>query len=64
MEIGDFKIDNRNFQKFRGAHFDNRFPFQYFKHGLTYWYSRFKEYFNYPLILRFSKFIEKLMRSC
>ena len=29
------------------------------EHGLTYWYSWFKEYFNYPLILRFSKFIEK-----
>ena len=29
MEIGDFKIDNSNFQKFSGAHFDNRLTFEY-----------------------------------
>ena len=68
MKIGDFKIDNSNFQKFSGAHFDNRLIFEYHiyelcKHGLRYWYSWFKEYFNYLLILRFSKLIEKLFRS-
>ena len=29
MEIGDFKIDNSNFQNFPGAHFDNRLTFEY-----------------------------------
>ena len=40
MEIGDFEMDNGNFQKFSGAHFDNRLLFEYHmyelsKHGLT-----------------------------
>ena len=28
MEKGDFKIDNSNFQKFSGAHFDIRLTFK------------------------------------
>ena len=48
MEISEFKIDNNTFQKLSGAHFDNRLTFEYHmlelcKHGLTYWYSWFKE---------------------
>ena len=30
MEIGDFKIDKSNFQKFLGDHFDNRLVFEYY----------------------------------
>ena len=68
MEIGAFKIDNSTFWKFSSVHFDNRLTFEYHmyelcKHGLTYSYSWFEEYYDYPLILRFSKFIEKLLRS-
>ena len=51
MEIGAFKIDNSTFRKCSGIHFDNRLTFEcnikeFSKHGLPYWYSWFKEYFN------------------
>ena len=41
VEIADFKIDNSNFQKFSGSHFDNRLIFdchiqELRKHWLTY----------------------------
>ena len=29
MEIGEFKIVNSTFQKFSGAHFDDRLKFEY-----------------------------------